>query len=825
MVNRKYTFYWWVQAVSLFLVILAGLSCGLRIGEKVSSVQNVEGFSVGCLNKMSEKVDLYLDGRLTVDQVNQLFNCAKTALVIFKDRVRGDTKGEFTPDELRKFIQDVILQDKIINDTLLTQIMRLKTVVIGGPEDRLTVSDIERFIIFLDVLKEEAVFFQPYIYVLNVPEEERKKGVEKSLNTIEQDVQQSIGRVSVFLKNFSNPYQLEDMKTLIREVSFFIDHHNDVSDLDQQMALFGTLKKMIVGGEDSVVQPNEWEDLLIGYSDVISAGVHFLLLKKQDGFISPRGMEYISAMFDSLLNILSLSVKNRQKNPVGESEFMELASRLKQAKLMPEKLRSKSIRNLLLIFFGKIFSPEEEKYGAISLTEGHVEKMRQLVKPWLKIQSFLDHLYSSDSLQEGIADPAKGKSFFTSEEMFLAWESFITRTKLLKPLYREGRKVHLSGYLYRAENKMDFKNLTIYNFYNLISTMLKYGYETNYPESPGMTQAELRKFFIDFNPIGEDMGWLARTDGRALVEGEAEFMAANMLIPSTKGFNQDWSQEEYLTSNEIVEYIAYAFSFGFSLKEVNEAVWKACGEKEEDASADFIPEDSYYPVECVRKNLFSILKGQMYNMPDLQKNMMEMDEGQQNGLVEALIHISFETKWEYEHVTYLTKSHLKNIVMAVYFVETTINRYDLNGDSVLDNEEIWLGYPVFKGYLSRVLIHLLCWDDDDLAPSVYAYVIEKEELPSGKEMEWYDLVFAWGKLHTHSLLKGQVNMDLWDLYLDRGKLTRVFSSIVKGFLGKKRERASKTCADDETANGEAGERKESNLDRRRRWRHGIRQQQ
>ena len=154
--------------------------------------------------------------------------------------------------------------------------------------------------------------------------------------------------------------------------------------------------------------------------------------------------------------------------------------------------------------------------------------------------------------------------------------------------------------------------------------------------------------------------------------------------------------------------------------------------------------------------------------------------------------------------------------MAVYFVETTINRYDLDGDLVLDNNEIWRGYSTFKGYLSRVLIHLLCGDDDELAPSVYAYVIEKVEMPSGKELEWYDIVFAWGKLQAHSILKDW-DRDLWDLSLDREKLTRVFSVIIKGFLDKKREKASKSCPDDETKDNVAVEKKkETSVSR---WRH------
>lgn len=778
----------------LLVIVLTGLGCGLRVGERISS-QRVNGFSVGCLNGMNEKVDLYMKGRLNVDQVSQLFNCTKIALTIFKERVRGRDKGVFAPDELRKFIQDLILQDKIINDALLEQLIRLKKVIIGGPEDKLTVSDIERFIIFLDVLKEEAVFFQPYIHVLNVPDHEKKEGVEKSLNTIEQDLKKSISRISIFLKNFSEPYMLEDMKILIREMGLFINRYYDVSDLDEKVALFGSLKKFIVGGGNTVVHPNEWADLLVGYSYIISAGVNFLLLRKQEAFISPYGMQYVSTMLKSFMDVLSLSVKNHQKNPLDESMFIELASRLKEAKVVPEKLRKKSMRNLLVILFGKIFNVDKKKYGTIELTDGHLEKMRQLIQPWANIQSFLDYLSSNNSLQEGITDSEKSLSFFPSERINVVWKKFVEQTRELKPLYKEGTKIYLSGELYRADHKskLDYKNLTIYNFYYFISEMLKYGYEKDYPESSGMVQKELGNFFSDFNPIGEDMGWLTKTEGRALASGEAEFLAANMFTPTAKGFHSDWNKEEYLTLNEIIEYLAYAFSFGFSLKEVNEAVLKFCGEDGEDVSSH--SEERRYSIRCVQNHLFPILKNQMSNMPDLQKVMAKMTEEERGALIEALIHISFETKWEYKNTDYLTKDNLKNIVMALYFVETTFNRYDLNGDFILQSDEIWLGFPIFEGYISRILIQLLCRDSNDLAPSVYAYAIEKESLPTSDELTWYKRLQAWLNLQMHSKLRNWMGVEYWDLRLDRGKLTRVFSTVVKGFLAKKRERVSKKCPD------------------------------
>lgn len=789
--TEQFNIFRFVGIVLLLITILTGMSCGLRIGEKIS-LQSIKGFSVGCLNGLDEKVNLYLKGRLTVTQISEVSYCTKTALVIFKDRFLGKKKREFTPDELRKFIHDFLLQDKIINDTFLTQLIRLKRVIIGGPEDKLTISDIKRFIIFIDLLKKEAIFFQPYIRALNISDHERKPGDEKRLNMIEQDLKKSIKRVSVFIKNFSQPYFLTDMKILIREIGFFLNPQYNISGLDQKIALFGSLKQFIVGGLDSIIQPKEWEDFLVGCSYVISAAVSYLLLKKQEVFISPEGMQYVAVMLDDLLKLLSLSVKNHVGNRIDESDFLELTSHLKLAKVIPEKIREKSIRNLFLILFGKVFNVHKGRYGTIELTFDQLKKIRKVIQPWIERQSFLDYISNKGSFQKNIRDPKKISSFFSSKEVFLNWQNFINKMFLLKPLYKKGTRIYLSENLYKGdESKLDYKNLTIYNFYYFISTMMKQGYEKNYPKSPGMNQSELSDFFIDFNPFGEDMDWFEETEGSALAAGEAEFVAANMLVPTAKGFNHDWKQEEYLTHNEVVEYLAYAFSVGFSLKEMETTFLKMCGE--DNVSKTEI-KDSQYDIDCLKVHLIPVLKKQMNNMPDLQKVLDGMDKKKQIQLAEALIHISFETEQEYQAATYLKRSNLKNIIMGLYFVETTINRYDLNGDLVLQADEIWLGFPTFKGYLSRVLVHLICLESDDLAAAIYAYVIEKKTLPVSNELAWSDLAIARIQLEMHDLWR-RWNFDYWDLYLDREKLTRVFSTIIKGFLDKKRERGSEKCPD------------------------------
>ena len=198
MVKKKTSF---IFVNIIFVITMVSTSCGLQVMEEAIQ-KNVTSFSHGCLNGLKERVNLYIKGELTTQQINEVAQCVKTALLLFKDRVHGKKKGEFTPDELRKFIHGLFLQDKTMSDVLLSELMRLKTIIIGGPEDKLTESDIEKFIIFVEVLIKEAIFFQPYIQALSNPTDLEKFRNNNSFNRMEKDLKESISRISVFTEGF-----------------------------------------------------------------------------------------------------------------------------------------------------------------------------------------------------------------------------------------------------------------------------------------------------------------------------------------------------------------------------------------------------------------------------------------------------------------------------------------------------------------------------------------------------------------------------------------------------------------------------------------------
>ena len=796
----------------LLLTVLLFSSCSLWVGEKMASSFNIDGFSIGCLNGIGEKADRYIQGRLTEEEIDQVSNCVKTALTLFKERVHGKTKGEFTPDELRRFIQKLFLQDRPIPDALFVQLVRLKQVIIGGSADKLTERDIDRFIIFTDVVKKEVLFFQPYIKALNLLIEKKKINGSDYLTGIDKDLKKSIARISVFMRSFSNPYSFSDMNVLIKEVvDFLFENRNLPPHIDAKLELIGVLKKFTVGGSNLMIRPEEWEDFLLATSHLVSANVYYVLLRKQDPFISPKGMHYTFLAMKDLLNFLDISVKNRKEGVIKEEEFLKLAIQSQKAGFLTTQLKEEAVYNMLLIVFGKVFNVDKNRYGTIELTQVQLNKIKKTLSPWIGIQSFLDYSASTGEFQKNLADVKKMQTFFPSEESFLNGKKAIDQMLLLKPLYREGKKIHLSRASYfgsPSDRILDFKNLTIYNFYYLIAVMMKAGYANGFADisegvekvshktsekthDKGITEAELRDFFLDFQVIGQNMGWLeGEGEGRILSAGEAEFMAANMLTPTAKGFDHDWSKEEYLNSNEIVEYLAYAFSFGFSLKEM-ENFFTFCR-----APSSSDSDMALYDIDCVRVQLPAFFRNRMKNMPDLLKMLNRMNKQEEETLSTALLYIAFESEAKYQVAEYITRNHLKNIVMATYFVETTINRYDLNGNLTLQNEEIWKAFDAFKGYLSRVLIYLLCQPSDKLVSAMYGYVVHKKKLPASRTLKWYERQWAWIELQAHRMLKNG-NIDYWDLNLNREELTTVFSTIVKGFLERRRQanQTEKICPD------------------------------
>ena len=783
-----------VKQVFLLLLLLSNVRCGLRIGESVDP-ESVQGFSIGCLNDAGEKIQSYFAGKAKVSQIHELAGCIKSALNVFKEQVQGNTVDEFTPNELRKFIQELFLQDRVISDPLLEQLIHLKGVIIGGSEDKLTKSDIDQFIVFIEVLTKELVVLQPYIQVLYSPEENfLKLNKPGQLEELQDNLRKSISRISSFAKNFSYSYAFSDIEVLIRELDIIADGQEDIQDLEKNIEIIKLLKSISVSGSPEEIAPKEWGDLLLSYFYFISFTSHYSILTDSE-LISVQSMQHVRLMLSNFLNFLSQAVRNHPDQVVPESEFTELVIKLESMQWMPAALNAQVVNDILTIVFGKMFNVDRERYGIIELSYPQLQKMQQILSSWMETQSILDD-YSIkedtsvlDAVTEQMIAPfAAIKNILFGESSTVLYEIFS-----LKPLYRESDKVHLSHDIYTIDVQSfhtNYKNLTIYNFYHLVAEMIKAGYSS---DGLNIRQSEIENFFNDFYPVQIVMGLVPKADSSYLGRGEMEFLFTKMGLPSSKGFMLNINKEEKVSSNEVAQYLSYAFSIAFSLKKLYSALSKRCL-LESDNTQLIDPHLLKYGKNCVQSYLLSDLHAYIENMPDLILVLQNMESEDKESFIQVLMEIAFDSKELSESSPSITNYQIRYMFTALYLIETTMNRFDSNNDFILQREELWVAYKIFEGFLRRAMVELACIDDLDLLPAIYAHTVNAKDLPLDPLMSQMD---KWLKqeilLPVGSFLLNELDYNYLEMELNHTDLTQLYSNLGKVFIRKKKETQTTPC--------------------------------
>ena len=782
------------KTIFLFLLLLSNTRCGLHIGESADT-QSIEGFSIGCLNDVGEKVESYLLGNAEVSQIHQLSNCIKTALNIFKEQVQGNKVDEFTPNELRKFIQELFLQDRTISDPLLAQVIRLKKVIIGGSEDKLTKADIDRFIAFIDALTKELVFLQPYIQVFYDPEKNFLQLSETGqLDKLQNDLKQSISRISNFAKRFAHPYAFSDIEILIRELDIISNGQVDIQDLDKKMEVIKTLKDISVNGSVEEITPEEWGDLLLGYFYSISFTRHYSILKDRP-LISVQSMQHAQLMVNNILNFLSKAVDSHPDTAISESVFIDFMFKLQSVQWIPATLTEQSITSILNIFLGKVFNVDKERYGVVELSKPQLQKMKRILGTWMETQTFLDDsMKEKKSILDTMTVEMVAPFIVTENILFGENSNFLNNIFSLKPLYKENNTVHLSRELYTTQlssSSTNYKNLTIYNFYHLIAEIIREGYQSEAAESSNVKQSEIEEFFIDFYPIQMAMGLVPTLDSSHLAKGEMEFLFTKMAVPFAKGFAVDLDVEQELSPIEIIQYLSYAFSIGFSLQTVYSNIPEKCLSKNDTQLDSHLIK---YNKNCIQLYLLSNLPTHVENMPDLLLAFENMNSEDKNKFIKAFMDIAFESRELAKSSPVITNYQIRYMFTALYLIETTMNRFDFNNDSLLQEDEIWEAYKIFEGYLRRVMITLVCRDNLEDLPIIYAYAVHhKGVLPFNPSLNEIEKLWMEMSINTLSWFNNTLDYNYWDMELDRTGLTQLYSNLGKAFVRKKKERKETSC--------------------------------
>lgn len=255
--------------VCIFLFCFTVVSCGLKIAEEKEQMTSMALDSVDCLSTAGDQFSEFMDGVATDENVKSTVSCISSTLRTFVSSVNGENKTYYTVAEIKRFIDKNMYKDgsKAIAESLVTDIFKFKTALVGGEDDKITKDEFRKIAMIFDSVAVDLVRLNPDMKILSgkwsfshLSFEDKKKqfaAAAQKLNAM---------AVKVFAKlvNGTEKYTISEFINLSQSVLKQMGNKDElIADIDHFRNLALQIKyNLISSGE--VIKNKDWPQ--VGYA-------------------------------------------------------------------------------------------------------------------------------------------------------------------------------------------------------------------------------------------------------------------------------------------------------------------------------------------------------------------------------------------------------------------------------------------------------------------------------------------------------------------------------------------------------------------------------
>jgi hypothetical protein len=302
-----------------FLVVMQLVSaCGwVQDKPNNSKTLHVEALDkVDCLQTMPVKLQYLFEGKYTSSpndqaEVLSIWGCLHDSLYAFKTFTYGAKPKSYSPDELRRFANNYFLSDRPLRPEMVSAIFKLKTAVIGGNEQELTVDEIDLLTAKLDRFAQIILPLAPYMDILHKQPDQNTDTTStgKALNRF-------VVEFADLLADSKYPVKWADIQQFLSELEILtrVDKPTSLAAIKEQVPLYQYLKMILVGGNEFAIEPTKWSPIFKGLSHVYNA---VFLSKTNTEIFNQLEIEVQSTDAERALGVQKLTtiLKDLKKNP------------------------------------------------------------------------------------------------------------------------------------------------------------------------------------------------------------------------------------------------------------------------------------------------------------------------------------------------------------------------------------------------------------------------------------------------------------------------------------------------------------------------------
>lgn len=726
-------------AFSLVVVMQTGCDRFLKssaTAEEKAKKETIDLSPAGmnCLEKLPDQLEKFIEDKASVGDVETAYGCLNKALDTFSRFTAGSEANVYTDEELRHFLNRYLLKKNQVSKDFMSQLMKLKLLMIGGSARSMTRTELKQMENFISIFKEESLKLNGWMRILLFQAGAPDVSTEK-LEELNRIVKSVASRLLHETKAAGSLYEFSDLQSLVSEVRGFLGQTRALEPVLKWMPLLSQLKNMFFGTHSKIASEREWQEAsayaLDGYSMALE---FFYRLRKQDFNTHEswsRVIQFVDRGLDFLDRAPVLNNDGRFETRALDGVLDEIWSlNLLKLNLNVDTVK-KSYRMVVLRVLDRNASRQAQAVEVVALDRKHLSVLRQEYNVWRVAQSLIMNLFKDRRISDGV-DAATLTGAIESEPVLVniaglkqgpeqreallaSWAQWAALLKDSRPVqWTESMKVLMRYDVPTA--KTSFAGLNLLNALRSVSRLVLRAYGEG--EGADAWQLKIKEQGLlnmqeDFRAFGREVRFL---DPRSEDPAIRTFKEANFF--TFHGNGDDW-----LDARELTEELSVLISGGAHM---TQDVLALANQAQCQTGKIDIFDQPIYRNDCFEKVLRTNFSSVLENLPGMTTLAKMMTNEQWDSFYKSMLAVAALDQREEGTIEY---AEIRTGLVVLQYVETLMVVYDTNRDGRLTEKEILGSAPRFRGFIKSISPL-----GDFMVDDIFLYLAYKGKKPGAMDL-------------------------------------------------------------------------------------------
>lgn len=288
------------------------------------------GVEARCLKDALPAMRQFMKGAAELEVVTGAWECFDGALGLFGRKVRGAEADRYSAREVATFFESYFLQEGLkISDPLLAEIMRLKTLFVGGELDRITRTELAKLQEFARAMQAITVDLHPHMPVLG---QAWQRGSDLEIHyrdflQAQAAAEKAVAQLAGLIERNQVSYEVRALVRLFEGLeSLYGEKWDFVRTLQGNVEMIEQLKAAMLGSEGRLIAGHEWP--LVGHLGITAYTEYLHYQFFLADFESPKLTEFVLRSLDRIFAASGYFLDRKPGRALESEEIVNILSAL-----------------------------------------------------------------------------------------------------------------------------------------------------------------------------------------------------------------------------------------------------------------------------------------------------------------------------------------------------------------------------------------------------------------------------------------------------------------------------------------------------------------